>query len=361
MSIEPYLGSPDINRLLSAFKREPVDRVPNFEVLYEDKHVERLLGRYAGNTLAIGGDPAKGIEEAKESRPMHPKDYIELCNMIGQDAMVIWAGWIPFKKYDEYDNLILISDRSIKTKKDWEKVVYPNDTDIETILFYIREYKEAMKGTKLGLSVLFGGLMEIFYEFIVGMHDFLLLVHDDIDFVEEMLEVATQYLEKMCNAFLNEGVDFIYVGDDIAFKSGLLIQPKIIKDIWIPRMAGVIKPAVERKVPILFHSDGKIDDIVPWLIEIGVDCINPLDPYSINYKDYKKKYGDMVSLCGNIDIEFPLVKGTPIDVEKDVKEHMEVLKPGYGYICSSSHSIVNYIPYENFITMINAIHKYGVY
>ena len=77
--------------------------------------------------------------------------------------------------------------------------------------------------------------------------------------------------------------------------------------------------------------------------------------------DYKKRYGGRIAFSGNIDIEFPLSKGTPEDVEFDVKEHMQVLKPGYGYVASSSHSIVNYIPHKNFITMINAIHKLGIY
>jgi len=94
---------------------------------------------------------------------------------------------------------------------------------------------------------------------------------------------------------------------------------------------------------------------------MGVNCINPLDPYCIDYRDYKKRYGKRIALCGNIDIEFPLSKGTPEDVEKDVKEHMDVLKPGYGYVSNSSHSIVNYIPHENYIAYINSVHKYGKY
>jgi 5-methyltetrahydrofolate--homocysteine methyltransferase len=111
----------------------------------------------------------------------------------------------------------------------------------------------------------------------------------------------------------------------------------------------------------MFHSDGKIDEIVPWLIDAGVNCIQPMDPYGVDYKEYKKKFGQHVCLAGNIDIEYPLAHGTPGEVEQDVKEHMEVLKPGGGYVATSSHSIVNYIPHENFVAMINAIHRYGSY
>ncbi|MCK5093777.1 MAG: hypothetical protein KAR18_03560, partial [Spirochaetes bacterium] len=95
MQFESYEGEPDINRLLDAFKHKKIDRVPNFEVLIEDQHVEKMLGRYAGNTLAIGGDPAKGIEESEGARPMHPEDYIEVCRIIGQDAVIVEAIWTP--------------------------------------------------------------------------------------------------------------------------------------------------------------------------------------------------------------------------------------------------------------------------
>jgi len=65
MKLDSYIGQPDIQRLFAAFKRKKVDRVPNFEVLIEDSHVEKLLGRFGGNTLSFGGDPAKGVSEGE--------------------------------------------------------------------------------------------------------------------------------------------------------------------------------------------------------------------------------------------------------------------------------------------------------
>ena len=96
--IEPYDGPPDKQRLIAAMRGEPTDRVPNFEVLIEDQHVERLLGRKAGNTLGVGGDPAKGSEAAEGVRPMYPQDYLELCRIIGQDAIVLENLWTPIKQ-----------------------------------------------------------------------------------------------------------------------------------------------------------------------------------------------------------------------------------------------------------------------
>jgi len=364
MGFEPYKGEPDVQRLLDAFKRKKVDRVPNFEVLIEDKHVEKMLGRYAGNTLAIGGDPAKGVEESAGARPMHPEDYIEVCKIIGQDAIIVESIWTPFKKGNEDGSLGLISDRSIKSRRDFEEgVVPPGDDDIEEKMQYVREYRRVLdaSGTKIGFCVLFGAYFQTLYEFMIGMEDCMIMVYEQRDFIEELLEISSSYWVKFVKRAIEEGVDFIWPADDVAFKTGLFLPPKIMKEMWLPHLARIIEPAVNAGKPVMFHSDGRIDDIVPWLVGIGVDCIHPLDPYGVDYREYKKKFGGIVCLAGNIDVEYPLTHGTPEAVEKDVKEHMEVLKLGGGYVASCSHSIVNYIPHENYIAMINAIHRYGSY
>ena len=360
--IELYKGEPDKERLLVAFKRKPVDRVPNFEILIEDKHVEKILGKYAGNTLSYGGDPAKGA--GHEGRPMYPDDFIDLCNMIGQDAMLFDGGlWTPFKRKDEDENLVSAYDKSVKSRKDFEELILDSDTQVKDTIKYIREYREAIKrrNSKIGVSCIYSCISQTLYEFVVGMNDFMMMVYEDRELVEDMLEVSTEHFVKLTKAIVEAGADFIFPADDVAFKTGLFIPPKLFKEIWVQRMARIIEPAVNAGVPVMFHSDGKIDYIVEDLIEMGVNCLNPMDPYGIDYKDYKKRYGDRLCLSGNVDIEFPLSKGTPDDIEKNVKEHMEVLKPGYGYVATCSHSIVNYIPHENVIAYINAIHKYGKY
>jgi uroporphyrinogen decarboxylase len=361
MDFEKYIGEPDKERVINAMRRQPVDRVPNSEGLIEDKHVEKMLGRNAGNTISVGGDMAKGEADTETMRPMHAGDYIEVCQIIGQDTISVADLWTPFKKMDENGKWVPAFDKSVKNINDFRKLKMPDDSDIKRTLKYVREYKEAVKGTRIGVAFGGGCLCQTLYEFVVGMESFMLACYEDRDFIEEIMEVSTEYWVKFFKTIIDEGIDVFTIGDDIAFKTGLFIPPGLFREIWVPRMARMIAPAKEAGLPVQFHSDGKIDEIIDDLIEMGVDSINPMDPYCIDYRDYKKRYGSRVALSGNIDVEFPLAKGTPEDVEKDVKEHMEVLKPGYGYIAGSSHSIVNYIPYENFVAMINAIHKYGAY
>ena len=92
-NIEPYAGEPDKNRLIAVMQGKKIDRVPNFEILIEDRHVAELLGREAGNTMAVKRDPAGSGDRPEDFRPMHPNDYIELCRLIGQDALAIEKLW----------------------------------------------------------------------------------------------------------------------------------------------------------------------------------------------------------------------------------------------------------------------------
>jgi uroporphyrinogen decarboxylase len=151
------------------------------------------------------------------------------------------------------------------------------------------------------------------------------------------------------------------MADDFAWKEGLFVPPALFKELWLPYARRVIEPAQAAGKAAIFHSDGRVDDALDWLIDLGILGFNPMDPYGIDYRDYKRRFGDRITLMGNIDVEFPLVHGTPAEVDGDVREHMEVLKPGGRYIAGSSHSITNFVPHANYITMLNAIHRYGVY
>ena len=365
MKLESYNGQPDIQRLFAAFRRRKVDRVPNFEVLIEDQHVQKLLGRFGGNTLSFGGDPAKGVSEGEGARPMKPDDYIELCKMIGQDAIIVEAIWTPFKKRKPDGSVGgLIADRSIKTRADFQKlVVLPDESDIEAKMVFVREYRQALdrSGTKIGFCVLFAAFFQTLYEFVIGLEDTMKMIAEDRDFLEELLEISTEWCVKFCAAAIKNGVDFVWPADDVAFKTGLFLPPALMREIWAGRMKRICAPAVSAGKPVMFHSDGKVDDLIPMLLDMGVDCVHPVDPYGCDYREMKKKFGSAVCFAGNIDIEFPLAHGTPADVEKDVKAHMDAMKQGGGYVCGSSHSIVNYVPHDNFIAMLNAIHRYGVY
>jgi uroporphyrinogen decarboxylase len=361
VTLEPFAGPADKNRLLATLRGEIPDRVPHFEVLIEDQHVTKLLGRFAGNTLGVGGDPAKGSEAAEGVRPMFPQDYIELCRIIGQDAIALADFWTPIKTRNPDGSLKLLNDRSFKTRADLDRVVWPGEADLEASLRYVREYVAAARGTGIGVGYCPPCIFQTLYEFVVGMHDCMIMIMEDRDLLDELMSRSADYAAELSRRAVAEGIDFLFAADDFAFKSGLFVRPEVFEPAWRPHFDRLLAPAREANIPIIFHSDGRIDDAVEMLLDMGICGLTPMDPSGIAYRDYKKRYGHRVTFFGNIDITWPLATGTPADVERDVLEHMEVMKPGGRWVAGSAHSIVNYIPHENFLAMINAFHKHGAY
>jgi len=369
--IEPFEGEPNKERFLSALRGEVTDRVPNFEILIEETHVSKLLGREAGNTAYVAVSP--GV-----ARPMHPADYIELCRIIGQDMIAVENYWTPLKHILPDGSVARITDCSVETRADMEKIIWPSEEDIEERVQYAREYVNATQGT--GIGVVFSGacIFTALCECVIGMEDCLCMIYEDRDLFNELMSRSADYFEELVRRMIAAGVDVIFAADDFAwmiaagvdvifaaddfaYKTGLFVRPADFEEVWRPHFDRILAPAREAETPIIFHSDGKIDDAMEMLLDMGVDGINPLDPTSIDYREYKRRYGRRVTLFGNIDITWPLTNGTPADVEKDVREHMDVMKPGGRWIAGSSHSVMDIIPHENFVAMINAIHKYGVY
>ena len=363
--IEPFDGKANIERLVATTLGESTDRVPNMEILIEEDHVEALLGRKAGNTLAIGGNPAKGDKEEfghKAIRPMHAKDNIELCELIGQDAILIEQFWTPIKQREPDGSVMPLDCRTIKSREDMERVVWPDETDMAERLQYIREYVEATRDSDIG--VMFGGasISQYLYEMAIGFEDAMILTIEDPEFFDELMSRSADYFVELYSCVVAEGgVDIYCFGDDFAYNGGMFVQPDRFEAMWRPHYDRIMEPVRNAGKPIWFHSCGRIDDAMDMLLDMGAHCITPMDPGAVDYREYKKRYGNRVTLWGNIDAAGVLFTGTPEDVDQDVGAHMKVLKPGGRWIAASSHSIGNHIPHENFIAMINAIHKYGRY
>lgn len=323
-----YTGKPDKSRIINAMKGEPVDRVPNFEIFIAAEIVEQILGRHIGSS-AIGfvetqANNKFGKFPNHDFRPVHAVDYIELCKAIGQDAIAIGSWNAPFFTTDEQGELVLAKGRKFKNRDDIKKnLILPTenmDWFERWLTPYIREYvKEAAKEN---IAVMFscGALIEQIYEHLFGIEDFSLLLYDDYSLIEELMDAGVEFWVNTVKFLMEEGVDLIQFADDFAYKSGLLIEPGKFRKLWLARYKKIIEPVANSGRPVCFHSDGNILEMIDDLIEIGVNCINPIEPYGMDIEFIKKRYGKNLTLLGNIDVGFPLAQGSVEDVKADIKE-----------------------------------------
>ena len=357
-------SEPDKTRFLATILGELPDRVPNFEVLIEAPAVSHILGRE--------------IPHHTLSFDLPPEDYIQLANAIGQDLIGCNFFMWPFMRRGEDGNPLTLSelpaeavavgpfyDGGISRSDGFERIYAGPEKTLSFQLDAVREqwdrYVRAVEGTSIGLFALTGMLLQTIYQFTVGFENFMLLLYDEPDFIEDLLDKSTDFHRAIVEFLCDYPLDVLYLADDVAYRSGLMIHPRRFLKMWVPRMKRVMEPAVRKGIPIIFHSDGTLYDLIPSLIEMGFKSLNPVEPYGMDIYQVKEKWGDEISIMGNMDIAGVLAFGTPDEVRRDTEQHLDALMPGGRYIAASSHSITSAVPPENFLAMVETVHSKGRY
>ena len=201
-----------------------------------------------------------------------------------------------------------------------------------------------------------------------GMDTFLLNMAMIPDFATALLAKITDKCKEMMGTFLGETgeyLDIIKIGDDLGTQESLMISPKMYRQMVKPFHADLIAFIKERTdARIFFHTDGDVFNLIEDFIEIGVDILNPIQTSAgrmLDLEGLKEKYGDRVTFCGAIDTHRILPSGTPEEVQQEVKRVINILGPGGGYMVASVHTIMNDVPPENVLAMVDAVEKYGQY
>jgi uroporphyrinogen-III decarboxylase len=315
----------DVGRILAALKHKPVDRVPNWEILIEARNVDALLESRPG----------------LETTHLPPKLYVQLAKAIGMDAINYRFNWdfgIP--------GLL----------KDWPDlegaIAHP---DYDEFLAQLRQRIDATRGTGLGVCFWTGTSFSHTYNKL-GFDNFMYKLYDDPEFVERVMDLYADHYYNLMVRACEEDISFCYIGDDLAGKTSTLVSPAVLERYWFPRAQRIIEPAIRKGIPMIFHCDGFLEQVIPYAIKLGFSAVDPIEPYGNDIYRLKRLFGKDVCLVGNIDIAGVLAFGTPDDVAADVREHIERLSPGSGYVLCSSHSIIDDVPPENFWAMIETGH-----
>ena len=201
-----------------------------------------------------------------------------------------------------------------------------------------------------------------------GMEVFLMNMAMDPDFARGLLEKIAFYCKQLMGPFLEQlgdNVDIIKIGDDLGTQESLMISPKMYREILKPVHADFISFIKARtKAKVLFHSDGDVAPLIPDFIEIGVDILNPIQTSAGKMSDLaslKKHYGNNIVFCGGIDSHRILPHGSVADVREEVRRVIQALGPGGGCMIGAVHTVMNDVPPENVLAMVDAVEEFGQY
>jgi len=201
-----------------------------------------------------------------------------------------------------------------------------------------------------------------------GMEPYLLNMAMDPGFARAMLEKIADYCKQLMGRFLEElgdNVDIIKIGDDLGTQNSLMISPKMYRDILKPVHADFISFIKSRtKAKILFHSCGDVAPLIGDFIDIGVDILNPIQTSTGSISDLpslKKRFGKNMVFCGGIDSHRILPFGSVEEVRQEVRRVMQALGPGGGCMIGAVHTVMNDVPPENVLAMVDAVEEFGHY
>ena len=201
-----------------------------------------------------------------------------------------------------------------------------------------------------------------------GMDTFLLNMAMRPDFAVALLAKITEKCKQLMGHFLDETgeyLDVIKIGDDLGTQESLMISPKMYREMVKPFHADLIDFIKARTdARVFFHTDGDVFNLIEDFIDIGVEILNPIQTSAGKMSDLqglKDRYGDRITFCGAIDTHHVLPNGTPEEVQQEVRRVIDILGPGGGYMVASVHTIMNDVPAENVLAMVDAVEKYGRY
>ncbi|MGL4393059.1 MAG: uroporphyrinogen decarboxylase family protein [Fusobacteriaceae bacterium] len=186
---------------------------------------------------------------------------------------------------------------------------------------------------------------------LVGMEKFLMDLYTGEEYVDVLLDKILDFSILSGLKMIELGVDVVWTGDDFGTQSEMMISPELWRKYFKPRMCKMFNIFKEKNkdIKIAYHSCGCIAQIVPDLIEIGLDILNPLQPLAANMEisSLFSKYKNELVFFGGIDVQNILPNGSTEDVRNEVRRCLKATEGGKQYIIAPAHNMQPDTPIEN--------------
>jgi len=347
-------------RILTVLSRKPADRVP-IDLAGFNREAHRLFVEKTGSNnpweyfrveadwQGVGFAPSK---DKIDYRPFHR-------NLPEEASINDWGTGFIQGSNPAYDHFVppLTYAKTVR-----EILDYPL-YDV-TPAYRQQHLESAVKSIHDAGYAAFAGMACTIFEVawqIRGFNELLTDFYDNQDMAECLLDRLTEMRCFMARRYAEAGVDILGLGDDVGMEHKLMMSP----DTWYKwlgsRLAKVIQAArdVNPDIIIHYHSDGYVEPIIPKLIEIGLNVLNPVQPECMNPARLKQLYGDKLAFWGTMSIQQTMPFGTPDEVRSEVKERIETVGKGGGLVIAPTHVLAPEVPIENIAAFVESAKEHG--
>jgi uroporphyrinogen decarboxylase len=348
---------PNVEQFQQVLQRGPCDRVPLVELAIAEETLTTLHGR-----PLIPLSRQDGPQRFREAI----RQRIQLWHALGYDYYRVRAE-IPFQMetlaardtaksatgerrwVNEHEGLI-------KSLADFEAYRWPAPAAVD---FSAAEAAQSELPDGMGMMGFSGGVLE-WSSNLLGLEGMMLLLYDDPDLVRAVVDRVGQTIYDAFRVFCEmERVFALWLGDDMGFKTATLLQPQHLRQYILPWHKRYAELAHRTGRLFLLHSCGHVEAIMPDLIEdVRIDAKHSFEDVIVPVEEFKKRWGTRVAVLGGVDVDL-LSRGTEDDVRRRTGQILAACAPGGGYACGSGNSITNYMPTENYLAMIETIHRFN--
>jgi uroporphyrinogen decarboxylase len=212
----------------------------------------------------------------------------------------------------------------------------------------------AQRGDRYALGAVWFTLFERLW-MLRGFDNMLVDPFVEPDAFADLRDRIVEFNLAIIDQWIARGVNGIYFSDDWGSQQGLLIAPEDWRQYYKPSYARLFQRIREGGAHVWMHLCGNIAAILPDLIEIGLNVLNPIQPRAINIEELARDFGGKVCFFGGADVQGALVYGTPQDVKEQAGLLVRNLRgPQGGYIASTSHGFMPETPLDNVIALYEA-------
>lgn len=360
--MEKLTGKERIKRILS---HQPVDRIGVYEHFWDDTKNHYIQKNYLHDHEILETHFNLDIMEAWVTNFIADMDFENIVVAETEDTKTVKDGSGATLKWHKKHNTTpehIAFD--IKCFEDWKRIRhFYTELDERRINFEgYRQIRAIAKENEKFFTWSTVNVFEIMHP-ICGHEHILFGMADDPDWILDMAEVFSDLLIKIQQTlFEKEGYpDGIWYYEDMGYKQTPFMSPAMYRELLMPAHKKTIDYAHSVGLPVIMHSCGFVEPLLPHMVEAGIDCLQAIEiKAGMDLNRIYKNFGDKIALMGGIDVR-ALYSNDKEKIDKELESKVPVVKEGYGFILHSDHSIPYNVNYETLKYFIDKGIALGTY
>ncbi|MBC8180670.1 hypothetical protein H8E88_06045 [candidate division KSB1 bacterium] len=341
--------TPDYRNILDVLNNKKPKRLPLYEHIISSVIMEKILNNPFAELIA--GDRDDKVEFFN--------NYCQFFKQMTYDT--VSYEFCISEILPDHGAIMGGKPGPIQTREDFEK--FPWD-ELPTRFWEKAEpqFQALVKSLPAGMKAI-GGVGNGVFEISEDLVGYEYLSYMQIDYPElyaDLFKKIGDLMKTIWDRFLKYYTDYFVgcrFGDDLGFKTNLLLSPETIKQHILPQYKRIIDAVHQANKPFLYHSCGCIFDMMEDVIEIGIDAKHSNEDVIAPYDRWIELYGDRIGLFGGIDVDLLCQEKPEKITEKIVKLGTKFRKIAKGYALGSGNSIPDYVPVEGYLAMVRAAQR----